>query len=102
MKLIQALLLASALSYTLPALACPEDGEEGKSCKRHTPAQHLKEADANKDGVVDNAEFHAMHEKHFAEMDTNKDGKLTKDEIKAARKMRMDKMKEKHDKHNHH
>lgn len=101
MKRIPTLLMSVALAFTLPAFADHDDGHEGKSCKRHGPAQHLKEADANKDGAIDKAEFQAMHDKHFTEMDTDKDGKLTKDEMKAAHKARKDKMKEKHEKHDH-
>lgn len=86
MKLIKTLLFISTATFALSAWACPDEEHEGKSCKRHGPAQHLKEADSNKDGFVDKAEFQAMHDKHFSEMDTNKDGKLGKDEIKAAGK----------------
>ncbi len=84
MKLIKSLLFISSLTLVFPVFACPDDEQEGKSCKRHGPGQQLKEADANKDGFVDKAEFQAMHDKHFAEMDANKDGKLGKDEMKAA------------------
>lgn len=86
MKLIKTLLFVSTLCMATPSFACPEDGHEGKSCKRHGPGQQLKEADTNKDGFVDKAEFQVLHDKHFSAMDINKDGKLGKDEIKAAGK----------------
>ena len=97
MKLIPTLLFISTLSLTMPSFACPDDEHEGKSCKRHGPDKHFKDADTNKDGALDKAEFQAMHDKQFTEMDANKDGKLSKDEMKAAHKARKDKMKEKRD-----
>lgn len=85
MKLIKTLLILSAVAFTMPAFANHEEGHDGESCKRHGPGKHLKEADTNKDGTIDKAEFQAMHDKHFAEMDANKDGKLSKDELAAGK-----------------
>jgi hypothetical protein len=45
-----------------------------------------KNADANKDGVVDLKEYLAFHKKEFARLDTNGDGKLTPKEFAAPRR----------------
>jgi len=45
-----------------------------------------KNADANKDSVVDLKEYLAFHKKQFARMDANGDGKLTPQEFAAPRR----------------
>jgi EF-hand domain pair len=81
MNKLTSLLIASALAFSLPALA-DIDGK-GTYCKR--PGNQFTNADTNKDGSLDKAEAQAMHDKHFDEMDTNHDGKLSKEEMAACR-----------------
>ncbi|MFD2135292.1 hypothetical protein ACFSLT_08770 [Novosphingobium resinovorum] len=52
-----------------------------------------KQADANNDGAVTQAEFIAAALKRFDAQDTNHDGKVTKEERAAARKAHMDERK---------
>ena len=80
MNKLDSLLLASALVFPFLALA-NQDGGSGR-CERHG-TDMFSEADSNKDGYIDKAEDHVMHEKRFNEMDTNHDGKLSADEVKA-------------------
>jgi hypothetical protein len=81
MNKLTSLLLASALAFSLPALA-DIDGT-GTACKR--PGNQFTNADSNKDGSLDKAEAQAMHDKHFDEMDANHDGKLSKEEMAACK-----------------
>ncbi len=54
-------------------------------------------ADANKDGVIDQAEFDAGRAAHFKEIDGNGDGFLTDEEFKAFFEAQRAKMGERHD-----
>jgi Ca2+-binding EF-hand superfamily protein len=51
------------------------------------------DADTNKDGSIDRAEFDALRGTHFAAFDANSDGLLTAEEFKAAREKRRAEMK---------
>ncbi len=44
---------------------------------------HLKAADTNGDGLVDLAEFQALHDQRFADLDGNDDGAITQAEAEA-------------------
>ena len=68
--------LAVLLLAALPAFAAPDP--EGSSPRR---TSGLMRYDANKDGVVDRAEWDAGQEARFRDLDTDKDGKLSKQEM---------------------
>jgi len=82
MSKLNNLLLASALAF--PSLALANHDGSGGNCERHS-TDMFSEADSNKDGYIDKAEDHTMHEKRFNEMDANHDGKLSADEVKACK-----------------
>lgn len=73
-----ALLTFAAMALATAAYA---DGQDGGH--RGGPVGFLKQADLNKDGVIDQTEFQTTRDKWFADLDTNKDGFVTADELKA-------------------
>ena len=65
--------------------AAPAPGTSQEARARRAQA-FWKNADANKDGVVDLKEYLAVQKKEFARMDSNGDGKLTPQEFAAPRR----------------
>lgn len=83
-------ILALAATVTMAPDAFAEGG------KHH--GKHMKEIDANGDGVISRAEYMSARQKkmeeHFSRMDTDGDGNLTSEEMKAGRKEMHKRMKE--------
>src|SRR5262245_43808159 len=99
-------LLAAAPALVPPVLAAPGDSPpaadrpaadrpaagrpaaDRPAADRSTPGERagrppggLMRYDANKDGVVDRAEWRAGQEARFNRLDSNRDGKLTQEEL---------------------
>jgi hypothetical protein len=79
-------LSAALLVIAGPAFAAP--GDPPAQAEKAAPAEKggrapsgLMRYDANKDGVVDRAEWKAAQEARFKRLDTSGDGKLTRDEL---------------------
>lgn len=83
------ILSAAALIFqTVPAMA--ESGHE----KGDRGAKMFEKLDADKDGVISEAEFLAKSKERFAAMDGNSDGKVTQEEAKAAHEKMREKWKD--------
>jgi hypothetical protein len=75
---------AAALLLAHPALAAPGDAPTPAAPTTERPARGnggIMRYDANKDGVVDRAEWTAAQEARFKRLDANNDGKLTEAEL---------------------
>jgi hypothetical protein len=79
-KLLSLLLLVG-LGAAVAAVAVDHDGAYGRMRERHHMvfAGPLADADANRDGAVDAAEWNAL----FAKLDGDRDGKLEMEELHA-------------------
>jgi len=85
------LLPLAALALAAPALAAPGDTPAPNPTPAPAPAASserpartgggIMRYDANKDGVVDKAEWNAGQEARFRSLDTNRDGRLTQEEL---------------------
>lgn len=73
------IIAATALLLAAPALAQPAGPGEPPP-----QGQALREADTNKDGGIDAAEFAAMRTKQFSRLDAAGAGKITKADFPAA------------------
>ena len=76
----------ATLILAVPALAAPDaapnDAPAPSASER--PARTgggIMRYDANKDGVVDKAEWNAGQEARFRQLDTNRDGRLSQEEL---------------------
>ena len=72
---------AVTLLLAAPALAAPGDPPAAATDKPVRSNSGIMRYDANKDGVVDRAEWKAGQEARFKQLDANSDGKLTQDEL---------------------
>ena len=87
-KKILVLSAAALMFQAVPALAEPghDKGDRG--------AKMFEKLDADKDGVISEAEFLAKSKERFAEMDADKNGSVTQEEAKAAHEKMREKWKE--------
>jgi len=89
------------LSYSLVgfliAISANSFAEENSRAKKSPPVKNLmiEKIDANKDGVISEAEFIANAKEHFNSMDLNNDGRITPEESEASFKKMQEKFKHK-------
>ncbi len=81
------LLPVAALAIAAPALAAPGDAPSPTATTAPATERPVRTGggimryDANKDGVVDKAEWNAGQEARFRQLDTDRDGKLSQAEL---------------------
>ena len=81
----------ASLLFALPAVAAPSSPSPDAGQAQTSPAPRpdrttrgvsgIMRYDANKDGIVDRAEWQAGQEARYRSLDTNKDGKLSQEEL---------------------
>jgi len=71
----------SAPSNTMPGTTAPSVAAPAPAARPARTATGMMRYDANKDGVVDRAEWAAGQEARFKQLDTNGDGKLSPAEL---------------------
>jgi hypothetical protein len=78
-------ILATLFLITTPALAANDGaGSAPAPATKAVPSDRVMRSDANKDQVVDRAEWQAAQKKRFDRLDKNRDGKLSEDELLAS------------------
>ena len=92
MKKFLMLTAAGLIFQATPVLAGHHEG--GEDHKGGMFAKH----DTNGDGVISEAEFLAHAKAKFAQKDTNGDGSISREEAKAAKQSKREKMKDKREK----
>lgn len=92
-----AYLLAALLAAASPLAFANHDGM-GAHCKMHTKVS-FEEADADKDGTLDQEEAKRVCNRNFDEMDADHDGTVSKEELNACGRGKLDKKAQaRHDK----
>lgn len=81
-----------ATSAVVAAETLPVDKEARRAQMRQEAEAHFTEADRNRDGKLNYAEWEAARQdrmrEQFAKLDSNKDGHLTQDEMRQAHQQR--------------